>query len=155
MPETTGDTPIQKDVTVSSTAPTTLLDHAGLDVADLDAQVRFYREALRLDVEHHQDLPELRFTFVMLRAPAGWRLELFKREGAGPRVTPDDPDGQHDVLGFGHICLTVADVAAVHDRLVDHGASSRIAPGPSPVPGVDLAYLADPEGNLIELLSAH
>ena len=32
------------------------------------------------------------------------------------------------------------------------GASDRMSPRPSPDPGVRMAYVADPEGNLIELL---
>jgi len=32
------------------------------------------------------------------------------------------------------------------------GATSVAAPGQSPEPGVRFAFLADPEGNLIELL---
>lgn len=129
------------------------LHHAGIDVDDIAAQTAFYRNGFGLSIQHEATLPGFRFTFVLLGSPAGWAIELFKREGAAPRPLPDDPDGQHDILGIGHVCFTVPDVRVAHDHLVMLGAKSRIAPTQSPVPGVGLAYLADPEGNLIELLS--
>jgi catechol 2,3-dioxygenase-like lactoylglutathione lyase family enzyme len=36
--------------------------------------------------------------------------------------------------------------------LLDLGATDRMSPRPSPEPGVRMAYVADPEGNLVELL---
>ena len=41
---------------------------------------------------------------------------------------------------------------ATYDGLLAAGAASRMPPGPSPEPGVRIAFVADPEGNLIELL---
>ncbi len=54
--------------------------------------------------------------------------------------------------GFGHLALTVDDLEATYDRLLAAGAASRMPPSPSPEPGVRIAFVADPEGNLIELL---
>ena len=36
--------------------------------------------------------------------------------------------------------------------LLAAGAASRLPPSPSPEPGVRIAFVADPEGNLVELL---
>jgi glyoxylase I family protein len=55
--------------------------------------------------------------------------------------------------GFGHIALRVDDVDALHDRLVDLGATSVMSPRPAPVSDSRMAYVADPEGNFIELLT--
>ena len=129
------------------------LDHAGIDVRDFRAQIDFYRKAFGLEIDQEAKLDQFNFTYALLRHASGWGIELFKREGAGPRPIPADPDHQHDVLGLGHICFSVADVAAIHDRLVSLGAASHIPPGPSPVPGITFAYLTDPEGNLLELIS--
>jgi catechol 2,3-dioxygenase-like lactoylglutathione lyase family enzyme len=130
------------------------LDHAGIDCADLAAQIEFYCRAFDLEVGLEGDLPEFNFKAAMLRNSDGWHLELFKREGARPRPVPDDPDGQHDVLGISHICVKVSDLDAAHDRLLALGAGSRLPPMPFPMlPGWRLAYLADPEGNLVELIS--
>jgi predicted enzyme related to lactoylglutathione lyase len=40
----------------------------------------------------------------------------------------------------------------VFDRLVQCGARISVPPMRSPLPGMRIAYVADPEGNLIELL---
>jgi len=48
----------------------------------------------------------------------------------------------------------VDDLKASLDRLVSAGATMRLPPIPYPgVPQWRLAYLADPEGNLVELVS--
>ena len=130
------------------------IDHVGIDVADLPAQIDFYRRAFDLEIFVEGDVPDYNFRAALLVSPTGWHLELFKRDGAGPRPIPDDPDGQHDVLGLGHVCLSVTDLDAALDRLVSVGAVTRLPPIPYPgVPNWRLAYLADPEGNLIELVS--
>ena len=43
-------------------------------------------------------------------------------------------------------------VDAAYDALLAAGATARMSPRPSPEPGVRMAYVADPEGNLLELL---
>ena len=143
------------DVHVPETAELKFsLDHVGIDCADLEAQSDFYRRAFDLEVELEGDFPEFNFRGVMLVSTEGWHLELFKRDGAGPRPVPDDADGQHDVLGIGHVCFSVSDLGAAYDRLLALGAAPRLPPMPYPgVPEWRLAYLADPEGNLVELLT--
>ena len=56
--------------------------------------------------------------------------------------------------GLGHVCFFVTDLEAALDRLVSLGAVTRLPPIPYPeAPEWRLAYLADPEGNLVELVS--
>jgi lactoylglutathione lyase len=139
---------------MNTAAPNFSIDHVGIDVDDLPAQIDFYRRAFDLEIFVEGDVPEYNFRAALLVSSTGWHLELFKRDGAGPRPIPDDPDGQHDVLGLGHVCFSVTDLDATLDRLVSLGAATRLPPIPYPgVPTWRLAYLADPEGNLIELLS--
>src|SRR5262245_63405898 len=104
------------------------LDHVGIDVNDLPGQIDFYCRAFDLKVELQADVPDYNFTAAMLVSPTGWHLELFKRDGAAPRPVPDDVDGQHNVLGLGHVCFAVNDLEAALERLVLLGASSRRAP---------------------------
>src|SRR5262245_21493362 len=130
------------------------LDHVRIDVDYLPAQIHFYCRALDLEVELQGDVPEYNFNAAILVSQTGWHLELFKRDGAAPRPVPDDPDGQHDVLGLSHVCLAVNHLEAGLDRLVSLGAAMRLPPIPYPgIPEWRLAYLADPEGNLVELVS--
>ena len=55
-------------------------------------------------------------------------------------------------LGFSHLALDVPDVDTAYHALLAAGASDRMSPRASPEPGVRMAFVADPEGNLIELL---
>lgn len=127
------------------------LDHVGLNVGDLDAMTRWYTTVLGLRVEFEFSLPELDFRGVLLRG-GNHRIELLHRTGnrEGPQAaTPVDAAL---FRGYGHIALDVSDVDTAHAELVAAGATDRMSPRPSPEPGVRMAFVADPEGNLIELL---
>ncbi len=129
------------------------LDHVGLSVADMDAQAAWYAAAFGLTPVEEGSIPHLSVRIVFLVDPARtWALELLQREGSVPgaryRTAPESLLTQ----GFGHICLRVADVDRAFEELLAVGASPVMAPSPAPVPGVRMAYVADPEGNLIELL---
>lgn len=131
----------------------TALDHVGLSVADLDTQAEWYSRALGLEQLEPGGIPDVGLRVVFLVDPDhGWALELLTRPGSQPR--PRATSAPEHVLsqGYGHICLRVADVDAMYARLVAAGATSIMEPGPSPVSGVRMAFVADPEGNFIEML---
>ncbi len=127
-------------------------DHVGLTVADLAAMTEWYAAALKLDVELEFALDHVDFRGVMLRSPDGHRIELLCRSGSVAGLQAADPVEAALTRGFGHIAFDVPDVDAAYDALLGAGASDRMSPRPSPEPGVRMAYVADPEGNLIELL---
>ncbi|MBI4944372.1 MAG: VOC family protein [Actinobacteria bacterium] len=126
-------------------------DHVGLTVGDLAAMTDWYCAALRLevDLEFAVDGPGLRG--VMLRGP-GYRLELLHRDGNVAGLQAANPVEAALTRGFGHVALDVPDVDAAYDALLAAGARDRMSPRPSPEPGVRMAFVADPEGNLVELL---
>jgi lactoylglutathione lyase len=128
------------------------LDHVGLTVADLSAMTEWYVDALGLDVELEFELDHVDFRGTMLRSPEGWRLELLHRVGNTAGLQAVDPVEAALTRGFGHIALDVPSVDAAYVELIVAGATDRMSPRPSPEPGVRMAYVADPEGNLIELL---
>ena len=97
-------------------------------------------------------LDHVDFRGVMLRSPEGHRLELLCRDGNGPGLQAADPVEAALTRGFGHVAFDVPDVDRAYDALLTAGATDRMSPRPSPEPGVRMAYVADPEGNLIELL---
>lgn len=132
----------------------TLLDHIGLSVGDLDAQAEWYAEALSLTRTGSGGLPDLGVRVVFLTDPDhGWSLELLERTGSAPGLQAPDPPTALLTRGYGHICLRVdGRLDDAYARLLGAGAVSRMAPGPSPEPGVQIAFVADPEGNLIELM---
>jgi glyoxylase I family protein len=123
------------------------LDHVVLRVRDAAAMERFYVEVLGLTVERRQE----RIGLVQLRA--GAQLvdllavdSLLDREG-GPAPAPQGHN-------LDHLCLNVEDfdLATVEAHLRAHGVAigesgRRYGAGGF---GVSL-YLADPEGNRLEL----
>lgn len=134
---------------MSSTA---IFDHVGLTVGDLDAAVDWYSRALDLSEEFRFELPGAEFRGVMMIGPTRYRIELLERRGSQPGPQPANPVDAALIRGYGHICLDVEDVDLAFRELLAVGASERMSPRASPEPGVRMAFVADPEGNLIELL---
>jgi catechol 2,3-dioxygenase-like lactoylglutathione lyase family enzyme len=128
------------------------LDHVGLNVEDLDAMTAWYVDALKLEVEFEVVLEQVQLSIAMLRSPDGYRVELLSRPGSVAGIQAANPVEAALTRGFGHLALDVPDVDAAYDALLTAGATDRMSPRPSPEPGVRMAFIADPEGNLIELL---
>ena len=126
------------------------LDHVAITVADIDRSLAFYRDLLGCEVLGQLLLDEATFKLVYLRR-GGAYLELFAhRSPAAP-----GEGGARDVApatGFQHVAFHSADVDAVAARLEAAGVRfdrpPRNAPG-----GVRLAFVRDPDGNLVELVS--
>ena len=80
----------------------------------------------------------------------GMYLELFRAEGESPAL-PADKDGPH-YPGWRHIAFQVDDVDA---KLRQMGADARVTLGPLDfsdfIPGWRTVWLADPEGNIVEV----
>jgi lactoylglutathione lyase len=128
------------------------LDHVGLTVGDLEAMTAWYADALEMTVEFEFALDHVDFRGVMLRSAAGHRIELLSRPESVTGLQAANPVEAALTRGFGHVAFDVPDVDAAYDALLAAGATDRLSPRPSPEPGVRMAYVADPEGNLIELL---
>jgi catechol 2,3-dioxygenase-like lactoylglutathione lyase family enzyme len=128
------------------------LDHVGLSVGDLDAQVAWYCNAFGLDESTPFELAPLRLRGTFLVGADGFALEILEREGSRPGLQAPDQATALLTRGYGHICLRVDDVDATHARLLALGAGERMPPQSAPEAGVRMSFVADPEGNLIELL---
>lgn len=129
-----------------------MLDHIGLNVADLGAMTAWYCSAFELDVEFEFALDGVDFRGTMLRSRRDYRIELLHRTGNTAGLQAPNPVEAALTRGFGHVAFDVPDVDVAYDALLAAGASSRMTPRPSPEPGVRMAYVADPEGNLVELV---
>jgi catechol 2,3-dioxygenase-like lactoylglutathione lyase family enzyme len=130
----------------------TRFDHVGLSVADLEQARDWYCRAFGLSVENQFAVTGTDLRGIMLRHASGYRIELLHRPGSAPGIEPDSPLAAAAARGYGHFCLCVEDVDAEYAKLITAGATMRMAPSPSPRAGARVAFLADPEGNLIELL---
>lgn len=129
------------------------LDHVGLAVADLPAAVAWYADLLGLVPDLSLRVEPLDLSIEMLIHPAhGYRLELLHRPGS---ASPGKPAGPAEAAlreGYGHVAFDVADLDAAWQRATARGARPVLPPGRSPEAGVWMAFVADPEGNLIEFL---
>lgn len=128
------------------------LDHVGLSVADLDAQTAWYTRVLGLRASTPFVVDSIGLRGIFVVNDTGLAIELLERGGSTTGLQAPDPATAVLTQGFGHICLRVDDVDRWHAELLANGASERMAPQSSPEPGVRMSYVADPEGNLIELL---
>ncbi|MBT2225741.1 VOC family protein [Nonomuraea sp. NEAU-A123] len=127
-------------------------DHVGISVPDLEAATEWYCDTLDLTPAPAFAVAGTDLRGVMLLHESGYRIELLHRPGAVPGLAPDSALAAAGTLGYGHICLCVEDVDAEFARLVGAGATVRMEPGPSPRPGARVCFVADPYGNLIELI---
>jgi predicted enzyme related to lactoylglutathione lyase len=92
-------------------------------------------------------------TGVHLRLPGygddGPTLEIFQYDSL-----PEHPSVRPNTPGFAHIAFAVDDVAATARAVLDHGGATVGELTVRDVPGVGqltFQYVADPEGNIIEV----
>jgi catechol 2,3-dioxygenase len=123
------------------------MDAVTLLVGDLDAQLRFYRDALRLEV---LDEP-----FERLVEPPGSASVVLGRGGVPLvvlRHAPDLPPARPGAAGLFHTALLLADRADLAATLLSVARHSPRSFVGSADHLVSLAfYLTDPEGNGVEL----
>lgn len=109
-------------------------------VTDLDASLRFYRDALGLEVLSKKEVPQGRFTLVFLAAPGDHAAQV--------ELTFNwDPEQYTGGRNFGHIAYAVDDVYATCQRLIDHGVTILRPPRDG-----RMAFVRSPDGISIELL---
>jgi lactoylglutathione lyase len=134
-------------------APVARLDHVGLAVGDLQAAVSWFCDVFGLVPELTLRVDALDLSIEMLVHPVyGYRLELLHRPGSLAGRKPGTPGEAALREGYGHVAFDVPDLDGAYDRAVARGARPVMPPRPSPEPGVRMAFVADPEGNLIEFL---
>jgi glyoxylase I family protein len=134
-------------------APVARLDHVGLAVGDLQAAVSWFCEVFGLVPELTLRVDALDLSIEMLVHPVyGYRLELLHRPGSLAGRKPSTPGEAALREGYGHVAFDVTDLDGAYHRAVARGARPVMPPRPSPEPGVRMAFVADPEGNLIEFL---
>jgi lactoylglutathione lyase len=114
--------------------------HTMVRVTDLDASLRFYCDALGLQVLRKTDVPQGRFTLVFLAAPDD--------EQAQVELTHNwDPEVYTGGRNFGHLAYAVDDIYAACDRLQRHGVTILRPPRDG-----RMAFVRSPDQISIELL---
>ncbi len=98
--------------------------------------------------------PAIDLDIEMLRHPAyGYRVELLHRSGTRSGTKPPDPGyrrARQRASATSRSTSTTSTRSSAQPSTA--GARPVMAPQQSPEPGVRMAFVADPEGNLIELL---
>ena len=114
--------------------------HTMVRVTDLEASLRFYRDALGLQVLRHNEYPQGRFTLVYLAAPGN--------EDAQVELTFNwDPEVYTGGRNFGHIAYAVDDIYAACERLQQHGVQILRPPRDG-----RMAFVRSPDQISVELL---
>jgi len=121
--------------------------HAMVRVTDIEASLRFYRDALGLDLLSRRDNEAGRYTLVFLAAPGdrGAQVELTYNWPAADGTAEAYTGGRN----FGHLAYAVDDIYATCQRLVDHGVLISRPPRDG-----RMAFVRSPDGISIELLQA-
>jgi len=114
--------------------------HTMVRVSDLDASLRFYRDALGLRLLRMFDVPGGRFTLAFLAAPGD--------EEAQVELTYNwDREDYGGGRNFGHLAYAVDDIYATCERLQAHGVTILRPPRDG-----HMAFVRSPDDISIELL---
>ena len=114
--------------------------HTMVRVTDLDASLRFYRDALGLVELRRNEYPQGRYTLLFLAAPGD--------ESAQIELTFNwDPETYTGGRNFGHLAYAVEDIYATCARLRDHGVTINRPPRDG-----RMAFVRSPDQISIELL---
>jgi lactoylglutathione lyase len=116
--------------------------HTMVRVTDLEASLRFYRDALGLREVKRSDYSKGRFTLVYLAAPGD--------ESSQIELTHNwDPESYSGGRNFGHVAYAVDDIYATCKRLAEHGVIINRPPRDG-----HMAFVRSPENISVELLQA-
>jgi catechol 2,3-dioxygenase-like lactoylglutathione lyase family enzyme len=128
------------------------IDHFALSVADLDTMVAFYTR-IGFDERTRSDLAPAPVRVVLLRNTAGAAIELTAHQASLPLERPRNPIDAATHQGQFHVAIRVEKLDSTIVMAVTAGASLITPPAMNSRGDTRFAYLADPEGNLIELVS--
>ena len=121
--------------------------HTMLRVTNLTRSIEFYTQILGMKLLRQKDYPEGRFTLAFL----GFGDEAHE---AVIELTHNwDTDQYEHGNAFGHIAIQVNDVYAACERISAAGGHVVRPAGPMKHGSTILAFVQDPDGYMIELLS--
>ena len=122
------------------------LDGFGVFVKDMPTMVRFYRDILGFEIKEAEDASN-----VFLEKDG--TLFLFYRRSDFEKMTSTKFSYAEKINGHFEIALGVENFAAVdkaYNEIVAKGGKSVMPPATEPW-GQRTCYIADPEGNLVEI----
>lgn len=121
--------------------------HTMLRVGDLEKSIAFYTEVLGMTLLRRKDYPEGRFTLAFV----GYGNEA---ENSVLELTHNWDTSSYDLgEGYGHIAIEVNDVYKACEQIKASGGKVVREAGPMKHGASILAFVEDPDGYKIELLS--
>jgi len=146
-----------------------VMNQTMLRIKDPAKSVPFYEQVLGMTLLDRFDFPDMAFSLYFMGYPAteipedaGERakwifeqpalLELTHNYGTEQEEGPTYHNGNDEPRGFGHIGISVPDVYAACERFDDMGVEYVKRPDDGNMKG--LAFIKDPDGYWIEILSA-
>jgi len=114
--------------------------HTMVRVTDLEASLKFYRDALGLEVVRIREVPQGRFTLAFLATPGDHSAQI--------ELTHNwDPESYTGGRNFGHLAYLVDDIYATCERLQANGVAILRPPRDG-----HMAFVRAPDNISIELL---
>lgn len=114
--------------------------HTMVRVTDLDQSLKFYCDALGLEVLRKRDVPSGRFTLIFLAAPGNSSAQV--------ELTYNwDSEPLEGGRNFGHLAYAVENIYEVCERLQKHGITISRPPRDG-----YMAFVRSPDNISIELL---
>ena len=114
--------------------------HTMVRVTDVEASLRFYRDALGLELLSRKDYPQGRYTLLFLAAPGDPAAQV--------ELTHNwDPETYSGGRNFGHLAYEVENIYATCRRLADHGVTISRPPRDG-----RMAFVRSPDQISVELL---
>lgn len=121
--------------------------HTMLRVTDLQKSISFYTEILGMKMLHRKDFSDGKFTLAFL----GYGDEA---DNTVLELTHNwDTDSYDMGNAYGHIAIEVEDVYAACEQIKAKGGQVIRDAGPMKHGSTILAFVRDPDGYIIELLS--
>ncbi len=124
--------------------------HTMLRVRNLDAALKFYRDALGLEEVRRMENDKGRFTLVFLAAPEDRDL-VAQSKGRGAPLVELTYNWEEETYGedrfFGHLAYEVDDIYATCERLMKLGITINRPPRDG-----QMAFIRSPDLHSIELL---
>ena len=135
--------------------------HVGLCVADLDRSLRFYCDGLGFEIAEVYDLDDTMLDgldrALEVTAPVKLRSQMITHGALKVELLYFDeppafgaPSNVRNQLGLTHFSFFVDNVDTVAAQLVELGGT--VLPSTRAVLGYDVLFLADPDGNRVELM---
>jgi lactoylglutathione lyase len=114
--------------------------HTMVRVTDVDASLKFYCDALGLEVLSRNDYPKGKFSLIFLAAPGDSTAQV--------ELTYNwEPEPYGGGRNFGHLAYAVDDIYAACERLQKHGVIINRPPRDG-----RMAFVRSPDNISIELL---